>query len=84
MGKTPIKGEPDFSPYTDEQVSEMKEVTERMIGAFFYDPEFSGVLKKVYEALANEHINRLADKPFKSGVSILKKKSLKFNQNLRR
>ena len=63
MRRTPLKGEPDFSPYTDEQVNEMHIDIQRMIGAFDYDPEMVKTLTKCFKAISEERLFRMSKVP---------------------
>lgn len=77
--KTPIKGQPDFSIYTDEQVSDMCIVVQRMIGAFSYDPEIIKSLEECFNCISNEKVDRMSkfhfEDPPADNVRLLKKKS---------
>ena len=86
MRRTPIKGQPDFSPYTDEQVNEMHTDIQRMIGAFDYDPEMVETLTKCFKAISEERMFRMNKVPPRpknrtvdidtSGVRLLKRKGI--------
>lgn len=85
MRRTPIKGEPDFSPYTDEQVREMRVVVERLRGAFLYDPEICKSFDTALRSLTDECAERTSNKPdTPKETTILKKRSVKFNKVLKR
>lgn len=85
MRRTPIKGEPDFSPYTDEQVREMRVVVERLRGAFLHDPEICKSFDTALRSLTVECAERTSNKPeTPKETAILKKRSVKFNKVLKR
>lgn len=77
--KTPLKGQPDFSIYTDEQVSDMCVVVQRMIGAFSYDLEMTSALEKCFNHISNEKADRLSKFRFEEDppddVKLIKKRS---------
>lgn len=87
MKRTPVKGEPDFSPYTDEQVREMREVTERLRGAFHHDPEICKSFDKAMKYLVNETVERTCNKPEvvkEPSTTLIKKRAVKFNRMIKR
>lgn len=72
MRRVPLKGEPNFSNLTDEQVRQYKNMVTDLIGNFSELPDVTSALETAWKYLSEECVERACKQPEVEVVKSLK------------
>lgn len=77
MRRVPLKGEPNFSNLTDEQVRQYKNMVTDLMGNFSELPDVTSALEIAWKYLSEECVERTCKQP---EVEVVSGKSLKLTK----